>query len=235
MDSLVCVDARGWDAVVRGAARYLDEGAALVVHVVDDRVSRGYDLTVRGLLGRRAGVWAERMAPVSEAAARELLAEAGALLEQLCPRVEVRTLLLRGTPNETLIRIARERRVESVFVGRGTPESGSVVTVSGVVTGWRRNRLGDLDGLYLDDGAEVRFPPHRAADVRSFVQKDRPVEVIGTWRGSHVHAYRIVDSASGSRVQAHEKPSGESERMRLGHTSRFVVDHVSCDAVVLRP
>ena len=53
MRAFVCIDGRDWEAVVRGTARYLKEGEAILAHVVDERAPRGYDLALRGLLGRR--------------------------------------------------------------------------------------------------------------------------------------------------------------------------------------
>jgi hypothetical protein len=36
-----------------GGARYLSDGEAVLAHVVDERASRGYELALRGLPGRR--------------------------------------------------------------------------------------------------------------------------------------------------------------------------------------
>lgn len=233
MKYLVCVDPRGWEAVVRGAALYLSEGDAVVACVVDERAPRGYALAVEGLLGRRGRRSEEGMASVSETVAAEVLADAATLLGQLRPGLSVGTLLLRGIPEEELVRAARDGRAEAVFVHRGNPGSGETVSVSGVVSGWRRNRPGDLDGFYLEDGTEVRFPPHRAEDVRTVVSEGAPVEVRGERRGGHLHAYSVADPRSGVSVGAHEPPSERGGRRPLGHTARFVVDHAPCDVVVL--
>lgn len=221
MRALVCVEGRGWEAVIRGAARYLPEGEAIVACTVDERGPKGYGLAIRGLLGRRGHP------------AEDLLAEAGALLGRLRPHISVRTLLLRGVPNETLARAVEEERAEAVFVGRGAPGSGRPVMVSGVVTAWRRNTPGDLDGLYLEDGTEVRFPPHRAAEVRRVAREVVRVEVEGGWRGRHVHAYRVSDPVSGTSVEAHKPPGEGPGKKPLGHTARFIADHASCAVVVL--
>jgi len=230
---LVCVDARGWEAVVRGAARHLREGEAILVHVVDERAQRGHELAVRGLLGRRRRGRERDVTAVSQAAAEELLADAQILLEDLRPGLTARSLLLEGVPNEELVSTASELGADAVFVGRGTPHRGDPTTISGTVSGWKRNRPGDVDGLLLDDGTEVGFPPHRAADVRSVVSEGAAVEVSGVRRGERLHAHRITDLGSGTSVEAHKPPRGGPEKRPLGHTARFVVDHAPCDVVVL--
>jgi hypothetical protein len=81
-----------------------------------------------------------------------------------------------------------------------------VAVVSGLVSGWKRNHHGDADGLYLSDGTEVKFPPHRARDVLEVVQEGAAVEAEGEWHKRHFHAYVIRDTASGSSVEAHKAP-----------------------------
>ena len=39
MRAFVCIDGRDWEVVVRGVARYLREGEALLAHVIDERGS----------------------------------------------------------------------------------------------------------------------------------------------------------------------------------------------------
>ncbi len=234
MRAFVCIDGRDWEAVVRGVARYLREGEAVLAHVVDERAPRGYDLALRGLLGRRSRRSEEEMAPVSEAAAGELLADAGDLLRQLRPELNVRSEVLKGSPNEELMRAANAAEAQTIFVGRGTPGSRPRVTSSGTVRGWKENRHGDRDGLYLEDGTEVRFPPHRAREIQSLIREGTPVEILGTWHGQGLHAYRITASDSRTSVEAHKLPGEGPGKMPLGHTARFVVDHALCDVTILR-
>ena len=233
MRALVCIPVQEWETVVRGAARYLTEGEAILAHVVDERGLTGYDLATRGLLGRRARHPQEEMATVSEIATRDLLADAESLLEQLCPNLAASPLVLRGMPNEELIRAARDHRAETIFVGRGTPGAGQAVKVSGVVRGWKRNHHGDLDALYLSDGTEVRFPPHRAPEILTVAGEGVMIEAQGERRGRHLHAHRITDTASGASVEAHKPPGGGPRKQHLGHTARFIVDHAPCDVVAL--
>jgi nucleotide-binding universal stress UspA family protein len=231
----VCVDGRDWEAVTRGVARYLPEGAEVTLaHVVDERGPRGYEMSLRGLLGRRRPAAEEDMTRVSREAAEDLLAEARDALLRLRPASTVKTVVLSGDPNHELTRAADEAGARAIFIGRGTPGARPRESVSGVVTGWNRNREGDLDGLLLDDGTEVRFPPHRAEAVRAAVREGAEVEASGVWRGQHaLHAYTIVDTRAGVSVRAHEAPGEKPGKRPLGHTARFVVDHALCDVVVI--
>lgn len=235
MQALLCVEGRDWEGVVKGAARYLREGEAVLASVVDERAPRGYDLALRGLLGRRGRGDGERMASLSERAAEDLLADAETLLRRLHPELGIRTVTLHGPPGEELARIAGEGTMDVVFIGRGAPGSRACVRVSGVVRGWKHNRHGDPDGLLLENGTEVRFPPHRAREVQRVAREGAMVEVFGERRGEHLHAYTIANPTSGEAVEAHEvPPRGEPAKAHLGHTARYVVDHVACDVVVLR-
>lgn len=231
MKCLICVDSQGWEAVVRSAARYLPEGEATIACVVDERASGGYGLSVRGLLGRKGRGPREELEPVSGAEAERFLSEAAGLLTTLRPGLSIETLVLHGLPNEELAGAAGER--DAVFIGRGSPGAHRPETLSGVVSGWKRNHHGDLDGFYLEDGTEVRFPPHRADAVRRIVGEKSAVEAWGARRGRHFHAFEISIPESGEKVEAHKPPGRGPEKIHLGHTARFVVDHVSCDVIVV--
>ena len=234
MRAFVCIDGRDWEAVVRGAARYLKKGEAILAHVVDERAPRGYDLAIRGLLGRRRRRSEEEIASVSEAAAGELLADAENLLRQLRPELNVRSVVLKGSPNEELMGAANAAEAQTIFIGRGTSGSRPQLSVSGTVRGWKENRHGDQDGLYLEDGTEVGFPPHRAREIQSLIREGTPISALGTWHGRRFHAYTITDSESGTRVEAHKFPGEGPGKMPLGHTARYVVDHALCDVTLLR-
>lgn len=231
MKHLICIDLQGWEAVVRGAARYLSEGEATVSCVVDERASQGYGLSVRGLLGRRPRPH-EELEPVSETEAERVLSEAAGLLGTLRPEVSVQTLVLRGLPNEEIVGASKD--VKAVFIGRGSPGADRPETLSGTVSEFKRNHHGDLDGFYLEDGTEVRFPPHRASEMQRVVrEKNATIEVWGARRGRHLHAFEITASESGEKVEAHKPPGRGPEKIHLGHTARFVVDHVSCDVILI--
>jgi nucleotide-binding universal stress UspA family protein len=235
--AFVCVDGRDWEAVMRGVARYLpDEGEVVLAHVVDERAARGYELSLRGLLGRRRRDDAEeRMSRASRDAAEGLLSDAGDLLRRLSPGSAIETAVLDGDPNKELMRAAGEAGAQTIFVGRGTPGAQPRETVSGVVGGWNRKPDGKFDGLALDDGTEVRFPPQRAEAVRAAIREGAQIEASGVWQGRGVlHAYSITDTGTGVPVQAHESPDEQPGEKPLGHTARFVVDHALCDVVVVR-
>lgn len=79
-------------------------------------------------------------------------------------------------------------------------------SISGTVAGWKANDHGDADGFYLEDGNEVGFPPHRAAEVQAVIREGAGIEAFGAWRGERFHAYTITDTASGTQVEAHKAP-----------------------------
>ncbi|HET7477882.1 MAG TPA: hypothetical protein VFJ72_00060 [Rubrobacteraceae bacterium] len=236
MKAFLCVDGRDWEGVVRGAARYLaDEGTATLAHVVDERAPRGYEMSLRGLLGRRRpGDAEERMVRASREAAEGFLGDARDLLQRLRPGNMIETRVLDGDPNKELMRAAGEAGAQTIFISRGTPGSRSRETVSGIVEGWNQNREGRFDGLVLGDGTEVRFPPHRAEAVRSGISDGAEIEASGVWQGRRVlHAYSITDTRNGVPIEAHESPEAMPGERPLGHTARFVVDHALCDVVIL--
>lgn len=241
MKAFVCVDGRDWEGVIRGTARYLSgDDEVTLAHVVDERSSRGYEMSLRGLLGRRRPADAEeRMSRAAREAAEAFLGEARDLLEHLRPGSTVETTVLDGDPNHELMRAASEAfgetGAQTIFISRGTPGARSRETVSGVVRSWNQKPDGKFDGLVLDDGTEVRFPPPRSEAIRAAVREGSEVEASGVWQGRGVlHAYSITDTQNDNRVQAHESPDEQPGEMPLGHTARFVVDHALCDVVVLR-
>lgn len=265
MKAFVCIDAQDWESVIRGVARHLpagggpaphpppaerleppppgpppderarDELSVTLAHVVDERAPRGFEMSVRGLLGRRRPANAEeRMSRAAREAAEDLLADAGNLLRQLSPGATVETSALDGDPNHELMRAAGEIGTQTIFVGRGRPGSQPRATVSGVVEGWNQNSAGRYDGLRLADGTEVRFPHERAEPVRDVISEGAEVEATGVWQGRRVlHAYSVTDVRTGTPVEAHAAPDEQPGERPLGHTARFVVDHALCDVVVL--
>lgn len=237
MKAFVCVDGRDWEGVIRSATRYLGgDDEVILAHVVDERSSRGYEMSLRGLLGRRRPADArERMSRASQEAAEEFLGEARGLLQHLRSGATVETMVLDGDPNHELMRAVGETGTQTIFISRGTPGARSRETVSGIVKRWNQKPDGKFDGLVLDDGTEVRFPPPRSEAIRAAVREGSEVEASGVWQGRGVlHAYSIIDTQNDNRVQAHESPDEQPGEMPLGHTARFVVDHALCDVVVLR-
>ena len=99
----------------------------------------------------------------------------------------------------------QEGRGHETNGGNGSGKS-PWASVSGTVAGWKANHHGDTDGFYLEDGSEVGFPPHRAAEVQTIIEEGANVEAFGAWRGERFHAYTITDQASGTQVEAHKSP-----------------------------
>ena len=83
------------------------------------------------------------MTLVSEADAEELLADAGDLLRQIRPAINVRSVVLQGSPNEELMGAADAAEAQTIFICRVTPGSWPRVTVSGTVRDWKENPHGD--------------------------------------------------------------------------------------------
>lgn|GEM_PF-1761027 len=233
MLAMVCIEGRDRERMVRGASRYLSGvRRILLAHVLDERALRGYDLALRGLLGRRQPDSGDLLRE-AEAAALEMLEEGRSLLSGALPGtgVEVEVLLLRGRPEHELVRAAEEHGVSVLVLGRGAGDGGPVV-VSGRISGWRRNPRGEVDGFYLEDGAEVRFPPHRGAQIKAALHEGENVEVRGERRPRHVHAHLVVSLESGASLEAHPPERGPARR-RLGHVARFVTDHAGCNVMLI--
>ncbi len=78
------------------------------------------------------------------------------------------------------------------------------VTVTGTVTAWRYAPRGEVDGFYLDNGAEVRFPKHWGAIVMQSISVGTVVRVDGrqhTGRRSDVHIKAQVITNVNTNVQ----------------------------------
>lgn len=103
--------------------------------------------------------------------------------------------------------------------GRGTEKA---VTAIGVITSFHKSRDGAVDGLRLDDGTEVRFPPDASEKLtRAVSLRDRVV--IEGWKlsgDSEIHAATIKHDASGKVVNVDRPPptvgQGDEELRRQG-------------------
>lgn len=88
---------------------------------------------------------------------------------------------------------------------------GKTKTLEGKVESFRKNPHGDVDGLTLDGGEEVRFPPHRAAEVQKAVGEKDAVRVearrhVGPKGDEHWRADRIVNVKSEKEVVVEVPP-----------------------------
>lgn len=92
---------------------------------------------------------------------------------------------------------------------------------SGIVAELQSNPRGDVDGLQLDDGTEVRFPAYAGGKLTGVVsQRDRITIKGWTYLGeSEIHAATIQNNASGKAVVLDRPPpeiSGDGEDNRRG-------------------
>jgi len=76
------------------------------------------------------------------------------------------------------------------------PREESPMSASGKVTNYARNPHGDVDGLILKDGTEVKFPPHQSRELQDLVAIGDTVTIEGrrhvTPHGDvHLHADQI--------------------------------------------
>ncbi len=100
----------------------------------------------------------------------------------------------------------------------GTPPKAKdePVTIRGVVREFHQSPRGDVDGIILADGSEVRFPPHMAEKVTAAVSKADEIEVAGRKHtgpkgDTHVRSETIKNLKSGSTVtmEPPSKPKGK--------------------------
>lgn len=99
---------------------------------------------------------------------------------------------------------------------KGPRESEEPMTVTATVREFHSNRHGDVDGLILSDGTEVKVPPHQGADLQEVAKVGSEVRVEGrrhqTPHGDiHLHADRVKAVASGRTFERDEPHHGHHE------------------------
>lgn len=238
MKCLLCVEPSDAERVTTSASRYLSGATEVVVLcAVDESGPRGYGLSVRGLLGRRSR--SADLEATSESTARETAESVASNLSGVLPDARVEARTLSGRPEEEIARLAEDEGFDAVLIGRGNTGPEVPVTLAGTVSTWKTNRHGDRDGLYLQtdepEPVEVKFPPHRGEEIGRAFTEGSTVEVSGSRRGGGVHAYTLSEPGGGGPVEAHRPPEKEGGllHVHLGHTARFVTDHVTCDVVLI--
>ena len=101
-----------------------------------------------------------------------------------------------------------------------------------MVRGWNETRGGRTDSLVLDDRIEVRFTPHRAEAIPTALREEG-----GSKRRECGKDGGCTSTPSPTRLPAlrsrRASPRRAAGEKPLGHTARFVVDHVLCDVVML--
>jgi hypothetical protein len=82
------------------------------------------------------------------------------------------------------------------------------MNVSGEVAEFHRSHNGEVDGMVLKDGTEIRFPAESGAKVTAVVNIGDTVEIVGwTHAGeSDVHAATVEIVGSGKSVEVDEPP-----------------------------
>lgn len=87
---------------------------------------------------------------------------------------------------------------------RSAPDDFRQATVSGTIKQYLMNPHGEVDGLLLNDGTQINFPPHMADELVSIVKPGQQVSIQGDReRDSVVKADVITNSRTGQTVVEH--------------------------------
>jgi hypothetical protein len=83
------------------------------------------------------------------------------------------------------------------------PRAPETRTISGTITGYHTAPRGEVDGFLLDNGVEVKFPPHEWTSVREVAQNGDRIEATGDYHvtrhgDAHLRATRIVNVETGA-------------------------------------
>ena len=87
------------------------------------------------------------------------------------------------------------------------------MNAKGTIREFHSNRHGDVDGLFLSDGTEVKVPPHQGAELQELAKVGAEIRVQGrrheTPHGDvHLHADRITATESGRTFERDEPHHG---------------------------
>lgn len=83
----------------------------------------------------------------------------------------------------------------------------AVTTVSGRVQRWLLNPNGEADGLLLQDGTQVAFPPHLSATLTAWLRPGDMVEATGSRRGGDARVLRASSLQSQGRTVQDTPPA----------------------------
>jgi hypothetical protein len=91
--------------------------------------------------------------------------------------------------------------------------AGKSTTVRGEVAEFRRSPDGEIDGIELKDGTEVRFPPNSGESVAAFVSIGNNVEITGWTHAEELvfHAATVTNLETGQSAEVDEPPPGTTE------------------------
>jgi hypothetical protein len=231
--SLLCIEAWDWRRVIDGAAPYLEEGEAVIACVIDERPSLGYELAVKGLLGRRRPPEAG-MATVSVATAAQIHNR--------------RKGNARGLVSPALREHFADTRITQRSAGKDGERARSGRDIRRARKRQRRQRDHRLGyRFWLDDKPRRRHRRHHPARwdrgtlpaaPRARNSRHRRRRGRGRDQGCAQEEPPPRPSHHGPRLESlgrrpSESPSGP-RKASLGHTARFIIDHVACDVVVLQ-
>ncbi|HWB00693.1 MAG TPA: hypothetical protein VG713_19500 [Pirellulales bacterium] len=102
---------------------------------------------------------------------------------------------------------------------RSSRDAEPAMNARGRVVELTVNRHGDSDGLLLDSGVEVKFPPHQGRQLRELVGRGDEVQVEGrrhqTPHGDfHLHADRITAIDSGRAIERDDPEAARDRELR---------------------
>jgi len=72
--------------------------------------------------------------------------------------------------------------------------------IGGTVSMYLLNPRGEVDGLLLTDGTQVKFPPHMSADLTSWVKPNEPITAQGLREVAPVFTAFTISNASGQAL-----------------------------------
>ena len=93
---------------------------------------------------------------------------------------------------------------------KSPPKAEKAVSKTGRIASLRKGRNGKIDGLQLEDGTDVRFPPDASEKLGAAVSETDRVTIEG-WMNtgeSEIHAATIKNQASGKTVAVDHAPPG---------------------------
>lgn len=87
-------------------------------------------------------------------------------------------------------------------------QADKTAKIRGVLAEFHRSPEGEIDGITLKDGTDVRFPPRLGEKIAATVSIGDQVEIFGwTHAGeSEVHAAKITNAGNGTSVEVDEPP-----------------------------
>lgn len=94
------------------------------------------------------------------------------------------------------------------------PPAAETRTVTGTIVAYHTAPRGEVDGFVLDNGVEVKFPPHESDRVRSVAGTGDTIRATGDYKvtprgDEHLQATQITNTASSASVTI-ERPTPPS-------------------------